>query len=183
MPVKLQNVSDDDEARIEVIPLIDIMFFLLAAFMLVSLSMTQLKRVPINLPAASAGIATLFSDAGDVSAVQLVTSGATILGAGGASGSPPQTTGAWVFGAFAGVGASAFVTNARTPSDFSGPSSAWTFNAGAIPAFSIQFAMNSSGIYQFSVSPPRAGIGFGSSLSFFSQNTILTSNRSVSFIP
>jgi biopolymer transport protein ExbD len=56
MPVKLQSQSGDDEgdeARIEIIPLIDIMFFLLAAFMLVSLSMTHVKRVPINLPTAS----------------------------------------------------------------------------------------------------------------------------------
>jgi biopolymer transport protein ExbD len=59
MPVQLQSRSGDDEgdeARIEVVPLIDIMFFLLAAFMLVSLSMTQLQRVPINLPEASTGI-------------------------------------------------------------------------------------------------------------------------------
>jgi biopolymer transport protein ExbD len=59
MPVQLQSHSGDDggeEARIEVIPLIDIMFFLLAAFMLVSLSMTQLHRVPIDLPEASTGI-------------------------------------------------------------------------------------------------------------------------------
>lgn len=32
------------------------MFFLLAAFMLVSLSMTQLHRVPVSLPDASTGI-------------------------------------------------------------------------------------------------------------------------------
>ena len=59
MPVQLHSRSGDDEgdeARIEVVPLIDIMFFLLAAFMLVSLSMTQLQRVPINLPEASTGI-------------------------------------------------------------------------------------------------------------------------------
>lgn len=59
MPVHLHGQSggdEGDEARIEVIPLIDIMFFLLAAFMLVSLSMTQLQRVPINLPAASTAI-------------------------------------------------------------------------------------------------------------------------------
>ncbi len=59
MPVKLTNTADSDEgdeARIEVVPLIDIMFFLLAAFMLVSLSMTHLQRVPINLPVASTGI-------------------------------------------------------------------------------------------------------------------------------
>lgn len=59
MPVQLTSHGDDhegDEARIEIIPLIDIMFFLLAAFMLVSLSMTQLRRVPINVPEASSGI-------------------------------------------------------------------------------------------------------------------------------
>lgn len=61
MPVQLQgsHSGDDhgDEARIEVVPLIDIMFFLLASFMMVSLSMTQLNRVPINLPEASTGVA------------------------------------------------------------------------------------------------------------------------------
>jgi biopolymer transport protein ExbD len=58
MPVNLQSHSGDegDEARIEIIPLIDIMFFLLAAFMLVSLSMTHLRRVPVNLPEASTGL-------------------------------------------------------------------------------------------------------------------------------
>jgi biopolymer transport protein ExbD len=59
MPVQLNSSSGDegDEARIEIIPLIDIMFFLLASFMMVSLSMTQLNRVPINLPEASTGVA------------------------------------------------------------------------------------------------------------------------------
>ncbi len=61
MPVQLQgsHSGDDhgDEARIEVVPLIDIMFFLLASFIMVSLSMTQLNRVPINLPEASTGVA------------------------------------------------------------------------------------------------------------------------------
>lgn len=60
MPVQLHNSSGDDhgdEARIEIIPLIDIMFFLLASFMMVSLSMTQLNRVPINLPVASTSVA------------------------------------------------------------------------------------------------------------------------------
>jgi biopolymer transport protein ExbD len=61
MPVQLSgsHAGDDhgDEARVEVVPLIDIMFFLLASFMMVSLSMTQLNRVPINLPEASTGIA------------------------------------------------------------------------------------------------------------------------------
>jgi biopolymer transport protein ExbD len=53
MPVKLSNSSNDHEARIEIIPLIDIMFFLLAAFMLVSLSMVNMKSVKVNLPTAT----------------------------------------------------------------------------------------------------------------------------------
>jgi biopolymer transport protein ExbD len=40
-------------ARIEIIPLIDIMFFLLAAFMLVSLTMINMKGIDVNLPTAS----------------------------------------------------------------------------------------------------------------------------------
>jgi biopolymer transport protein ExbD len=39
-------------ARIEIIPLIDVMFFLLASFMMVSLSQTHMKGIRTNLPAA-----------------------------------------------------------------------------------------------------------------------------------
>jgi biopolymer transport protein ExbD len=58
MPVKLSSSDDahEEDARIEIIPLIDIMFFLLASFMLVSLSMTHLHRVPVDLPRAAASI-------------------------------------------------------------------------------------------------------------------------------
>jgi biopolymer transport protein ExbD len=41
-------------ARIENIPLIDIMFFLLASFMMVSLSQTHMKGIAVNLPSANA---------------------------------------------------------------------------------------------------------------------------------
>ena len=55
MPVKLGNkLPAENEARIEIIPLIDIMFFLLASFMLVSLSMVNLKSLKVNLPTATA---------------------------------------------------------------------------------------------------------------------------------
>lgn len=54
MPVKLgARLPVENEARIEIIPLIDIMFFLLAAFMLVSLSMVNLKSVKVDLPTAT----------------------------------------------------------------------------------------------------------------------------------
>ena len=43
------------KARIEIIPLIDIVFFLLATFVMVSLSMIKNQGVPVNLPSASTG--------------------------------------------------------------------------------------------------------------------------------
>jgi biopolymer transport protein ExbD len=42
------------KARIEIIPLIDIIFFLLATFVMVSLSMTKNQGLTVALPAASA---------------------------------------------------------------------------------------------------------------------------------
>jgi biopolymer transport protein ExbD len=41
-------------ARIEIIPLIDIMFFLLASFMMVSLSQVHMKGIRVNLPSIKA---------------------------------------------------------------------------------------------------------------------------------
>jgi biopolymer transport protein ExbD len=43
-------------ARIEIVPLIDIIFFLLATFVLVSLSMVKHKGIPVVLPSASTGV-------------------------------------------------------------------------------------------------------------------------------
>ena len=43
------------KARIEIIPLIDIMFFLLASFMMVSLSQVHLKGMKVNLPTGLTG--------------------------------------------------------------------------------------------------------------------------------
>jgi biopolymer transport protein ExbD len=42
-------------ARIEIIPLIDIMFFLLASFMMVSLSQVHMKGIKVNLPTGQSG--------------------------------------------------------------------------------------------------------------------------------
>src|SRR6266404_8746464 len=42
-------------ARIEIIPLIDIMFFLLASFMMVSLSQVHMKGMKVNLPSGQTG--------------------------------------------------------------------------------------------------------------------------------
>jgi biopolymer transport protein ExbD len=43
------------KARIEIIPLIDIMFFLLASFMMVSLSQTSMKGMKVSLPTGASG--------------------------------------------------------------------------------------------------------------------------------
>ena len=43
------------KARIEIIPLIDVMFFLLASFMMVSLSQVHMKGIKVNLPTGVSG--------------------------------------------------------------------------------------------------------------------------------
>lgn len=42
------------KARIEIIPLIDVIFFLLATFVLFTLSLNKIQSVPVDLPQASA---------------------------------------------------------------------------------------------------------------------------------
>ena len=47
--------SEKKKARIEIIPMIDTMFFLLVFFMISTLSMTLQKGMEVNLPKASSG--------------------------------------------------------------------------------------------------------------------------------
>ena len=51
--MKVRSPLPKKHARIEIIPLIDIMFFLLASFMMVSLSQTHMKGIAVNLPSAN----------------------------------------------------------------------------------------------------------------------------------
>ena len=51
--MRLASPIPHKRARIEIIPLIDIMFFLLASFMMVSLSQTHMKGIKVALPSAS----------------------------------------------------------------------------------------------------------------------------------
>ena len=51
--MNVPSPSSRKRARIEIIPLIDIMFFLLATFLMVSLSMIKNQGVQVNLPAAA----------------------------------------------------------------------------------------------------------------------------------
>ncbi|MCF3651793.1 ExbD/TolR family protein [Synoicihabitans lomoniglobus] len=51
---KTQKLTEEHakEARIEIIPLIDVIFFLLATFVLFTLSLNRIQSIPINLPQA-----------------------------------------------------------------------------------------------------------------------------------
>jgi biopolymer transport protein ExbD len=51
--MKIGSPIPHKKARIEIIPLIDIMFFLLASFMMVSLSMIRLQSIKVDLPTAT----------------------------------------------------------------------------------------------------------------------------------
>lgn len=53
--MKLRVAKKSRRARIEIVPLIDIMFFLLATFVMVSTSMIKNRGIVVNLPKASTG--------------------------------------------------------------------------------------------------------------------------------
>jgi len=52
--MKLRRAREHRRGRIEIIPMIDVMFFLLATFMLASLSMQNLHSLTVNLPQGKA---------------------------------------------------------------------------------------------------------------------------------
>src|SRR5262245_29111410 len=52
--MKIGSPLPHKKARIEIIPLIDIMFFLLASFMMVSLTMIRMQSIKMDLPTATA---------------------------------------------------------------------------------------------------------------------------------
>jgi biopolymer transport protein ExbD len=51
--MKLPSPVRRKHSRIEIIPLIDIMFFLLASFMMVSLQLDRTQNIKVNLPGAT----------------------------------------------------------------------------------------------------------------------------------
>ena len=55
--IQIPSPRSRRRARIEIIPLIDIMFFLLATFMVVSVAMIKNRGIPVNLPQAASGAA------------------------------------------------------------------------------------------------------------------------------
>ena len=51
--MKIRSPLPVRKTRLEIIPLIDVMFFLLASFMMVSLTMTKQQTIGVNLPVAA----------------------------------------------------------------------------------------------------------------------------------
>lgn len=51
--MKIKSPLPQRKTRLEIIPLIDVMFFLLASFMMVSLTMTKQQTIKVNLPVAA----------------------------------------------------------------------------------------------------------------------------------
>ncbi|HSY20003.1 MAG TPA: biopolymer transporter ExbD [Candidatus Acidoferrales bacterium] len=51
--MKIRSPISEKKSRLEIIPLIDIMFFLLASFMMISLQMQIVRTIKSNLPTAT----------------------------------------------------------------------------------------------------------------------------------
>jgi biopolymer transport protein ExbD len=60
--VKIRSPIVRKRARLEIIPLIDIMFFLLASFMMVSLQMQKVRTLKASLPTATLATSTTKPD-------------------------------------------------------------------------------------------------------------------------
>ncbi len=60
--MKLHSPLPEKKTRLEIIPLIDVMFFLLASFMMVSLTMTKQQTIKVDLPVASSAQSDLKPD-------------------------------------------------------------------------------------------------------------------------
>src|SRR5215470_6700597 len=70
--MKIGSPFPHKKARIEIIPLIDIMFFLLASFMLASLSVMRLQSIHMDLPTATVDkLGNVYIDKNIVSMVDL----------------------------------------------------------------------------------------------------------------
>jgi biopolymer transport protein ExbD len=57
-----QKVEPKKKARIEIIPLIDVIFFLLATFVLFTLSLDRIQAIPLQLPVANPAQSTQKDD-------------------------------------------------------------------------------------------------------------------------
>ena len=65
--MKIGSPLPHKKARIEIIPLIDIMFFLLASFMMASLTMIKMQSIKLDLPTATKAEPTFKPDLVNIS--------------------------------------------------------------------------------------------------------------------
>jgi biopolymer transport protein ExbD len=56
--MKIRTPISEKKSRLEIIPLIDIMFFLLASFMMISLQLQIVRTIKANLPTATLAMPT-----------------------------------------------------------------------------------------------------------------------------
>ena len=68
--MKIRTPVPEKKSRLEIIPLIDIMFFLLASFMMVSLQMQIVRTLKANLPTATLASSTQKPDIVDLNVNQ-----------------------------------------------------------------------------------------------------------------
>jgi biopolymer transport protein ExbD len=54
--MKLRNLRLDNQPQLMIIPMIDIIFFLLVFFMMSTLSMVEQRAIPVHLPQAAASL-------------------------------------------------------------------------------------------------------------------------------
>jgi len=64
--MRIRSPVPEKKSRLEIIPLIDIMFFLLASFMMVSLQMQIVRTLKANLPTATLATSTTKPDIVDL---------------------------------------------------------------------------------------------------------------------
>jgi biopolymer transport protein ExbD len=69
--MKIISPLPKKHGRLEIIPLIDIMFFLLASFMMVSLQMQHLRSIQVNLPTATQALSTTTPDMAHLTVTRL----------------------------------------------------------------------------------------------------------------
>ena len=69
--MKIGSPLPHHRARIEIIPLIDVIFFLLATFVLFTLSLNRIQSVPVDLPVASHETTPNQADTKDLLTIQV----------------------------------------------------------------------------------------------------------------
>jgi biopolymer transport protein ExbD len=74
MATSTHSAGGAKKARIEIIPLIDVIFFLLATFVLFTLSLNKIQALPVSLPQASPNAAASKAD-NDIVVLQLSDAG------------------------------------------------------------------------------------------------------------